>query len=53
MLSLSVVWLALAQGSGELIWWLKLIAKYRLGFLFLLIPACSSFHSIMLSDDTR
>lgn len=35
-----VVWLALAQGSGELIWWPYLIAKYGLAFLFLLIPAC-------------
>jgi hypothetical protein len=35
-----IVWMALAQGSGELIWWPKLVAKYGLGFLFLLIPAC-------------
>jgi hypothetical protein len=35
-----VVWMALAQGSGELIWWPYLIAKYGLGFLFLLVPAC-------------
>jgi hypothetical protein len=35
-----VVWLALAQGSGELIWWPYLIAKYGLAFLVLLIPAC-------------
>lgn len=35
-----VVWLALAQGSGELIWWPYLVAKYGLGFLCLLIPAC-------------
>jgi len=35
-----IVWLALAQGSGELIWWPYVIAKYGLGFLFLLIPAC-------------
>jgi len=35
-----VVWMALAQGSGELIWWPYLVAKYGLGFLFLLIPAC-------------
>ncbi len=32
--------MALAQGSGELIWWPYLIAKYGLAFLFLLIPAC-------------
>ena len=35
-----IIWMALAQGSGELIWWPYLIAKYGLGFLFLLIPAC-------------
>ncbi|BBA33211.1 uncharacterized protein sS8_1249 [Methylocaldum marinum] len=35
-----IVWMALAQGSGELIWWPYLIAKYGLSFLFLLIPAC-------------
>jgi len=32
--------MALAQGSGELIWWPYLIAKYGLVFLCLLIPAC-------------
>jgi Mn2+/Fe2+ NRAMP family transporter len=35
-----IVWMALAQGSGELIWWPWLVAKYGLTFLFLLIPAC-------------
>lgn len=35
-----VVWMALAQGSGELIWWPYIIAKYGLAFLFLLLPAC-------------
>jgi hypothetical protein len=35
-----VVWLALAQGSGELIWWPYMVAKYGLTFLCLLIPAC-------------
>jgi hypothetical protein len=35
-----VIWMALAQGSGELIWWPYLIAKYGLSFLCLLIPAC-------------
>lgn len=35
-----IVWLALAQGSGELIWWPYLVAKYGLGFLFLMVPAC-------------
>ena len=32
--------MALAQGSGELIWWPYIIAKYGLTFLCLLIPAC-------------
>lgn len=35
-----IVWMALAQGSGELIWWPYIVAKYGLTFLFLLIPAC-------------
>lgn len=35
-----IVWMALAQGSGELIFWPYLMAKYGLAFLFLLIPAC-------------
>jgi hypothetical protein len=35
-----VVWLALAQGSGELIWWPYMVAKYGLWFLCLLVPAC-------------
>ena len=34
-----MIWMALAQGSGELIWWPFIIAKYGLTFLFLLIPA--------------
>lgn len=35
-----IIWMALAQGSSELIWWPYLIAKYGLAFLFLLLPAC-------------
>jgi hypothetical protein len=35
-----VVWMALAQGSGELIWWPYMVAKYGLGFIWLLAPAC-------------
>ena len=35
-----IVWMALAQGSGELIWWPYMVAKYGLTFLVLLIPAC-------------
>ncbi len=32
--------MALAQGSGELIFWPYIIAKYGLTFLYLLLPAC-------------
>jgi Mn2+/Fe2+ NRAMP family transporter len=32
--------MALAQGSGELIWWPYLCAKYGLTFLIVLTPAC-------------
>src|ERR671918_1038788 len=35
-----VIFMALAQGSGELIWWPYMISKYGLSFLFLLLPAC-------------
>lgn len=35
-----VAWLALALGSGELVWWPQLVAKYGLTFLWLLVPAC-------------
>jgi hypothetical protein len=35
-----VIFMAVAQGSGELIWWPYIIAKYGLTFLFLLVPAC-------------
>jgi hypothetical protein len=35
-----VIFMALAQGSAELIWWPYIIAKYGLSFLFLLVPAC-------------
>jgi len=34
-----ILWAALAQGSGELIWWPYLTAKYAAAFLGLLIPA--------------
>lgn len=33
------VWAATAQGSGELIWWPSLVARYGKAFLFLLLPA--------------
>ena len=32
-----VVWMALAQGSGELIWWPYLIAQYGLAVAYLWI----------------
>jgi Mn2+/Fe2+ NRAMP family transporter len=35
-----IVWMALAQGAGELYLWPYIVAKYGLGFLFLLLPAC-------------
>jgi hypothetical protein len=35
-----IVWMALAQGSGELIWWPYVVAKYGLAFVALLVPAC-------------
>lgn len=35
-----VVWAAIGQGSGELIWWPYLTAKYAGYFLFLVLPAC-------------
>lgn len=34
-----IVWLALAQGSGELIWWPYFIAKYGTAVLPLLLPS--------------
>jgi Mn2+/Fe2+ NRAMP family transporter len=34
-----IIWLALAQGSGELIWWPYIAAKYGGALLFLLIPS--------------
>ena len=40
MLGPGIIWMALAQGSGELIWWPFIVAKYGLAFLFLLVPAC-------------
>ena len=42
-----IILMALAQGSGELIWWPYLIAKYGLAFLFLLIPACLLQYSLI------
>lgn len=35
-----VIWASLAQGSGEIIWWPYLTAKYGAAFLGLLLPAC-------------
>ena len=39
MLGPGLVWLALAQGSGELIFWPYLVAKYGLAFAFLILPS--------------
>ena len=35
-----VIWGAMAMGSGELIWWPYVTAKYGAAFLGLLLPAC-------------
>jgi hypothetical protein len=35
-----IVWASIGQGSGELIWWPYLTAKYNGFFLFLVLPAC-------------
>ncbi|MBI2880547.1 MAG: Nramp family divalent metal transporter [Candidatus Tectomicrobia bacterium] len=40
MLGPGVVWAAFAQGSGELIWWPYLTAKYGTALLGLVVPAC-------------
>lgn len=39
MLGPAFVWAAIAQGSGELIWWPYFAAKYGLAFVGLLLPA--------------
>lgn len=39
LLGPAFVWAATAQGSGELIWWPYLVARYGKAFLFLLLPA--------------
>ena len=40
LLGPGIIWMGVAQGSGELILWPYLVAKYGLGFVCLLIPAC-------------
>lgn len=35
-----IIWASMAMGSGELIWWPYLTAKYGPGFIGLLLPAC-------------
>ena len=35
-----IIWASLAQGSGELIWWPYLTARYGAAFIGLLLPAC-------------
>lgn len=39
MLGPAFVWAAIAQGSGELIWWPYFAAKYGVAFIGLLLPA--------------
>lgn len=39
MLGPAFIWAAIAQGSGELIWWPYFAAKYGTAFLGLLLPA--------------
>ena len=34
------IWASMAQGSGELIWWPRLVAKYGASFIGILLPAC-------------
>jgi hypothetical protein len=34
------IWASIGQGSGELIWWPYLTAKYHGFFLYIVIPAC-------------
>ncbi len=40
MIGPAFIWASFAQGSGELIWWPYLAAKYGLSFIGLLLPAC-------------
>lgn len=40
LLGPAFVWAAVAQGSGELIWWPYFAAKYGLALVGLLLPAC-------------
>ncbi len=35
-----LIWASMAQGSGELIWWPYMTAKYGAAFIGLLLPAC-------------
>ncbi len=34
------MWIALVLGSGELVWWPYVVAKYGLTFVWMLVPAC-------------
>ncbi|MEM3047754.1 MAG: Nramp family divalent metal transporter [Candidatus Bathyarchaeia archaeon] len=40
MMGPGIIWASLAQGSGELIWWPYLSAKYGEAFIWWLWPAC-------------
>lgn len=42
------IWASMALGSGELIWWPYLIAKYGATFLSLLLPACLAQYFVNL-----
>lgn len=37
LLGPGLIWMAMAQGSGELIWWPYIIAKYGLAVAFLYV----------------
>lgn len=40
MMGPGIIWASMAQGSGELIWWPYLAAKYGAAFIWWLWPAC-------------
>ncbi|HID87961.1 MAG TPA: hypothetical protein EYP55_11400, partial [Anaerolineae bacterium] len=39
MLGPAVIWACLSMGSGELIWWPYMAAKYGLAFVGILLPS--------------
>jgi Mn2+/Fe2+ NRAMP family transporter len=40
MMGPGIIWASMAQGSGELIWWPYMAAKYGEAFVWWLWPAC-------------